>query len=56
MSDWPFVDADYKIGDMLSSYSTSSAAHEIMELGDKNAPIPPADPERFAFFEKVLSR
>ncbi len=43
-------------GSGLPEWAPAGATHEIMELGDKNAPIPPADPARFAFFESVLTR
>jgi carboxylesterase type B len=43
-------------GGSLPEWAPAGTAHEIMELGDKLAPIPVADADRFAFFEKFLSR
>jgi carboxylesterase type B len=43
-------------GRALPHWAPAGETHEIMELGDKNAPMPPADADRFAFFENFLSR
>ena len=40
----------------LAKWAAAGATPEIMEVGDKTAPIPPADAARFAFFEKFLLR
>lgn len=43
-------------GGKLPKWESAGEAHEIMQVGDKTAPVPPADAARFAFFEKVLTR
>lgn len=43
-------------GPGLPHWPAASSTPELMETGDKNAPIAPADPARFAFFEKFLLR
>ena len=73
MSDRPFVDADHRIADRLSSYWARFAANgdpngpglppwpavgetpEVMELGDRTAPVPVAgSAEKLAFFRAFL--
>lgn len=74
-SDRPFVDADRKIAEMMSSYWANFVATgdpngaglphwpavngkaEVMELGDRTAPVPlVGDPAKVAFFEAYLNR
>jgi para-nitrobenzyl esterase len=43
-------------GQGLPRWAPAGAKPEVMEVGDKTAPIPAADAERFAFFEKFLIR
>ena len=40
----------------LPRWTPAGAKPEVMELGDQTGPIPAADAERFAFFEKFLVR
>jgi len=51
-----FVKSGDPDGEGLPKWQPAAAKHEIMEVGDKTGPIAAADAERFAFFEKVLSR
>ncbi len=75
VSDRPFVEADHRIADTLSSYWANFAAAgdpngeglpvwpavgdkpEVMEVGDKTAPIPAAGSlDKLAFFETYLTQ
>ena len=40
----------------LPRWEPAGTKPEVMEIGDKTAPIPAAYAERFAFFEKFLIR
>jgi para-nitrobenzyl esterase len=43
-------------GKGLPRWAPASAKPEVMEVGDKTAPVSAADADRFAFFEKFLLR
>jgi para-nitrobenzyl esterase len=51
-----FATAGDPNGRSVPSWAPAGARPEVMEVGDTTGPIPPADAERVAFFERVLTR